>query len=293
MPFRRFQQPPRALLVALLLITGCRGMLEPGTRNETSILLAAGDIAGCSTLGDEATAALLDTLPGTIAALGDNAYESGTAEEYAQCYAPTWGRHRYRTRPTPGNHEYATPGAAPYYAYFGAAAGPVGLGWYSYELGSWHMVVLNSEVARDSSSAQLAWLRADLAASHARCTMAYWHRPRFSSSTHGPAADLAPLWQALYDGGAEVVLSGHDHTYERFAPQTALGAADTARGIRQFIAGTGGRGLYPFKTPQTNSEARFNAALGILRFELHPTGYRWKFIPVSGAVPDSGSAACH
>jgi len=282
-----------SLLASLLLCGGCQATVDPGAHVDTAVLLAAGDIAGCSTQGDEATAALLDTLPGTIAALGDNAYNAGTAEEFAQCYAPTWGRHRARTRPTPGNHEYQTSGAAPYYAYFGAAAGPAGQRWYSYELGAWHVIVLNSEVARDSSSAQVAWLRSDLAASRARCTMAYWHRPRFSSSTHGSAADLVPLWQTLYEGGADVVLSGHDHTYERFAPQTATGAADPVRGIRQFVAGTGGRGLYPFNTPQPNSEVRFNGALGILRFELEPAGYRWKFIPVSGAVPDSGSATCH
>jgi 3',5'-cyclic AMP phosphodiesterase CpdA len=258
------------------------------------VLIAAGDIAECPRQADEATAAIVDTLPGTVAVLGDNVYDNGTAEEYANCYHPSWGRHKARTRPTPGNHEYGSPGAAPYFAYFGAAAGTPGEGWYSYNLGKWHIVVLNSELPRSVDSPQMQWLRADLAANPALCTLAYWHKPRFSSGPHGNNAGMAPFWDALYAAGADVVLVGHDHTYERFAPQAPDGSADPARGIRQFVVGTGGRSAYAFQgTPVANSEVRFNASPGVLRMELDEAGYRWRFIPVTGASPDEGSGTCH
>jgi 3',5'-cyclic AMP phosphodiesterase CpdA len=278
------------LLLALAACTRDPAALAP---RPAAVLLAAGDIADCVSPGAEATAKLLDSLPGTVATLGDNAYPRGTAEEYARCYHPTWGRHRARTRPSPGNHEYLTPGAAPYFAYFGAAAGRPGEGWYSYELGSWHVVVLNSEVPHAADSPQLAWLRADLAAHPARCTLAYWHRPRFSSGPHGSNAGMAPFWDALYAAGADVVLTGHDHTYERFAPQAPDGRADAARGIRSFVVGTGGRAPYPLPSVAPNSEIRYNATNGILRMELEETGYRWHFIPTTGAWTDGGSGTCH
>lgn len=278
--------------LALAALAACSR--EPaGVAPRAAVLLAAGDIAECPRQGDEATAALLDTLPGAVAALGDNVYERGTAEEYARCYDPSWGRHKARTRPAPGNHEYATPNAAPYYAYFGAAAGNPGEGWYSYELGAWHIVVLNSEVPRTPDSPQIQWLRADLAAHPARCTLAYWHKPRFSSGPHGANATMQPFWDALYEAGADVVLTGHDHIYERFAPQTPDGRADPARGIRSFVVGTGGRSLYAIANAAPNSEFRQNTAVGIIRFELEESGYRWRFIPTRGAPMDEGSATCH
>jgi calcineurin-like phosphoesterase family protein len=257
------------------------------------VLIAAGDIADCRTLGDEATAALLDGLKGTVALLGDNAYESGTEQEYRDCYHPTWGRHKARTRPSPGNHEYRTPGAAGYFAYFGAAAGNPAEGWYSYDLGAWHVVSLNSELPVAAGSAQEQWLRADLAAHPARCTLAYWHRPRFSSARHGNNAGMQPLWQALFDAGADVVLVGHDHVYERFAPQRPDGTPDAARGLRQFTVGTGGRDLYEFNAPVVNSEVRFNQTFGVLELTLEADAYAWEFIPVSGTFRDTGRAACH
>ncbi len=262
------------------------------------VLLAAGDIADCASPGDEATAALLDTLGGTIASLGDHAYLEGSAAQFAQCYEPSWGRHKARTRPAVGNHEYRTPGAAPYYAYFGAAAGDPAKGYYAYDLGQWHVVVLNSNCAAVScaaGSAQERWLRADLAAATQACTLAYWHHPLFTSAVnHGPATETRPLYQALYDAKAEVVLTGHNHNYERFAAQNPQGQLDTARGIRQFVVGTGGASRYGFGAPRANSEVRDATAYGVLRMTLRPGGYDWLFVPEAGKTfTDAGTGVCH
>ncbi len=224
--------------------TGSDTPLPTPPDRSAPVLVAAGDIASCSSSGDEATAALLDQLPGTVATLGDNAYPDGAASDFADCYDPTWGRHKARTRPSPGNHDYHTPGASGYYAYFGESAGPSGQGYYSYDVGDWHIVSLNSNEDMTAGSAQEQWLRADLAASAKLCTLAYWHHPRFSSGTLlGGYSATEPLWQALYDHDADVVLAGHEHNYERFAPQTPAGVADPARGIRAFVVGTGGDDL--------------------------------------------------
>jgi 3',5'-cyclic AMP phosphodiesterase CpdA len=256
------------------------------------VFVGAGDIALCTADGNpEATARLLDAIGGTVFALGDNAYMSGTAEEYRDCYDRTWGRHRIRTRPVPGNHEYESPQAAPYFDYFGFNAGPHGLGYYSFNLGAWHLVALNSNVAVSAGSAQAAWLRADLAANRARCTLAYWHHPRFSSGRHGNEARMRDFWQILYEAGADIVLSAHDHTYERFAPQDPEGFPDNEHGIRQFVAGTGGARPSAFVNIGPNSEARL-ATLGVLKLTLSGSGYDWEFISVSGPG-DSGSGSCH
>jgi hypothetical protein len=275
--------------------------IEPGataSNGTAAILLAAGDIASCRLEGDSATASLLDRLPGTIAALGDTAYESGAPSEYADCYEPTWGRHRERTRPALGDHEFQTNDAAGYFAYFGSAAGTPGEGWYSYELDGWHVVALNSNCARIScaeDSPQLTWLRADLDASDARCTLAYWHHPRFSSGAHGSTRSVQPLWQALADAGAEIVMSGHDHDYERFAALDANGAPDPERGMRQFVVGTGGASLRGFGLfPTGGSEARDASTHGVLQLTLGQDRYEWRFIPVEGSTfTDSGSGSCH
>ena len=244
--------------------------------------------------GDEATAKLLDQIPGTVFTLGDNAYDLGTRSEFANCYDPTWGRHKARTHPAPGNHDYATARAAGYFGYFGASAGDPAKGYYAYNLGAWHIVVLNSEIAVGAGSAQEKWLRADLAAHTARCTLAYWHRPRFSSGPHGSDPTFQPFWQALYDAHADVVLSGHDHDYERFAPQAPDGSADPVNGLREFVVGTGGASRYPFLLPQPNSEVREAATWGVLKLILHPSSYDWEFIPVAGeSFTDAGSADCH
>jgi hypothetical protein len=287
-----FDSRERAALAPHLVITTMASPAEPDP-----VLLAAGDIADCASTGDEATAALLDTLGGTIASLGDHAYLEGTTEQFAQCYEQSWGRHRARTRPAVGNHEYRTPGAAAYYAYFGAAAGDPAKGYYSYNLGRWHVVVLNSNctiVSCAAGSAQEKWLRADLAADTHSCTLAYWHHPLFTSAAnHGPATETRPLYQALYDAGAEVLLTGHNHNYERFAPQSPLGKLDGARGIREFVVGTGGASRYTFGPVRANSEVRDASTYGILRMTLRPSGYDWLFVPEAGKVfTDSGTGTC-
>jgi len=261
--------------------------------------VGAGDIVACERgvggRGAEATAKLLDRIPGAVFTAGDNAYQSGSLAEFTRCYDPTWGRHKRRTHPVPGNHEYETPGAAGYFGYFGAAAGDSGKGYYSYTLGAWHIVALNSNIDMRPGSAQLRWLRADLTAHPTRCALAYWHHPRFSSgTTHGSAKETAPLWRALYEAGVDVVIAGHEHNYERFAPQDPLGVADSARGIREFVVGTGGDSHFPLGPRIANSEVANSATFGVLQLTLEQAGYRWEFIPVQGKTfTDSGSGSCH
>jgi hypothetical protein len=258
------------------------------------VIVAAGNIASCTRSGDEATAALLDTISGTVVALGDNVYPNGTAAEYANCYAPNWGRHRARTRPAPGNHDYDVAGAPGYYGYFGASAGDPAKGYYSYDVGDWHVVALNSNLPSSKGSAQEQWLRADLAANPDRCVMAYWHHPRFYQGTYGKRGEVKPLWDALYAHGADVVLNAHFHLYERYAPQTPDGVADPVRGLRQFIIGTGGYGKDVMHQGFPTVEVRDNTTFGVLRLSLHRDGYDWKFVPVQGGTfTDAGSAKCH
>jgi hypothetical protein len=268
--------------------------------SDDPVLVGAGDIASCSSSGDEATANLLDNITGTVFTLGDNAYSSGSATEYTNCYGPSWGRHRARTRPTPGNHEYNTLNATGYFGYFGSAAGDPAKGYYSYDLGAWHIIVLNSNsscttISCAAESAQDTWLRADLAAHSNVCTLAYWHHPRFNSGLeHGNNTAVGNFWDALYQYGADVILNGHEHVYERFAPQTPAAVAAPTTGIRQFTVGTGGASHYPFGTIQANSEVRNSTAYGVLKLTLHATSYDWQFVPVAGATfTDSGTGNCH
>ena len=255
-------------------------------------LSGAGDIAKCPGQAG-ATAHLLATIPGTIFTLGDNVYPDGNAAMYSSCYGPTWGRFRSRTRPSPGNHDYLTAAATPYFNYFGSLAGPRGRGYYSYDLGAWHIVSLNSEVAAYAGSAQERWLRQDLSTNPKRCTLAYWHKPLFSSGGMGASIGMRALWKALYDRGTDVVLNGHDHDYERFAPQTPTGSANATNGIRAFVVGTGGAPLLPFKSTVANSRFRYNKSHGVLRLTLSDGSYAWKFITVSGVVVDAGQSSCH
>ncbi|MDQ3007031.1 MAG: Ig-like domain-containing protein [Chloroflexota bacterium] len=287
-----------------VLLSGFSGSsLSPETilaQTGDPVFVGAGDITNCSSTNDEATAKLLDNISGTVFTLGDNAYPDGTLTEFNNCYGPTWGRHKSRTKPAPGNHDYHPAGASGYYTYFGSAASPLDnnctsncKGYYSYNLGAWHIIVLNSEISHSAGSAQEQWLRADLAANQNVCTLAYWHKPRFSSGMHGNIASVQTLWQALYDYGADVVLSGHDHLYERFAPQNPNGQADSSRGIREFVVGTGGSALYPFPTIQPNSQVRNNTTYGVLKLTLHSTSYDWQFVPIAGQTfTDSGSGNC-
>jgi hypothetical protein len=255
------------------------------------VLVGAGDIAGCaSAYDDEATAALVARIRGAVFTLGDNAYPNGRTQDYS-CYGASWGAFKDRTYPSPGNHDYRTADGAPYFAYFGDRAGPPGRGWYSYDLGGWHIVSLNSERDLD---AQAVWLAADLAAHPARCTLAYWHRPLFTSGRrHPPYAPMRPIFQVLYEAGADLVLSGHNHQYERFAPQDPNGRADSARGIREFVVGTGGDALYTFRAPAPNSEVRYNGGHGVLKLTLYPDRYAFQFVSVAGKeFGDSGGGEC-
>jgi len=287
--------------VALIALSSGYANSAAGTSamDDAVVLVGAGDIADCRDLsGAEATAKLLDHVSGTVMAVGDLAYPDGTKENFS-CYEKTWGRVKSRTRPAPGNHEFHSAGATPYFEYFGAAAGDPKTGYYSYELGKWHVIVLNSECQDvggcEAGSPQDKWLRADLAQHPAACTLAYWHKPLFSSGgAHGNDLEMKPLWQALYDANAEIVVNGHDHNYERFAPQAPDGSADPARGIREFVAGTGGKNLRPMGPPVLNSEVSSSEAFGVLKLTLRANGYDWQFIPQAGrSFTDSGSANCH
>ena len=290
----------RAVAVVMLCLTLVGTGVQSGAAGRrAAVLLAAGDIASCDSRGDEATARLLDRLDGRVATLGDNAYRAGSPAEFRRCYDPTWGRHKERTRPALGNHEYNTPDAAGYFDYFGARAGPAGKGYYSYDLGAWHIVVLNSNCAEvggcEAGSAQETWLRADLEANPRPCTLAYWHHPLFSSGVdHGGTTSVWPLWQALDDHGADVVLSGHEHNYERFAPQDPDGNLDLTGGIRQFVVGTGGASSYEFGAAVANSEVRQSGTFGALKLTLRPTSYDWAFVPAAGGeFSDAGHDECH
>ena len=292
----------------------------PGT---PQTFIGAGDIGECGIPWAAKTAALIDTTPGTVFTLGDNAYPYGRAVDYANCYAPTWGKYKKRTHPAPGNHDYQEnlPGTEPdstaqgYFGYFGVAAGNGPVGNYSYDVGAWHIVVLNSSFEEKQflgrvldTTAQLSWLDADLAAHPSPCTLAIWHHPRFSSGVvHGSDTRLTSFWQHLYDAGADVILSGHEHNYERFAPQTPAGVADPARGIREFVVGTGGGGYDSLDVAKVthagNSEAG-SVDHGVLKLTLMDGSYHWEFIPVGYTLPvdqtppeyshtDSGTASCH
>ncbi|MEV4701926.1 metallophosphoesterase [Actinoplanes sp. NPDC049316] len=309
----------RPILAALLTaaLAGCTGANGPVTPAPSepsaarpqaqqaspapAVLIGAGDIAACDATGDSRTLAVLQRFSGTVFTLGDNAYPDGSRSDFAKCYGPTWGKVKARTRPVVGNHEYhSSRSAAPYFDYFGAAAGPRGKGYYSYEAGAWHVVVLNTNCSSvpggcARGSTQERWLRTDLAAHRTACTVAMVHHPLFTSAaTHPPATGTRPLVQALYDAGVELLLAGHNHVYERFAPQTPAGRRDTARGIREFVAGTGGAALYPFGRTAANSERRNDDTFGVLRLTLRPGSYRWDFLHVSGgSFTDSGTGTCH
>ena len=232
-----------------------------------------------------------------VLALGDIQYGLGARGAFEASYDASWGRVKSSTRPVPGNHEYGTAGAASYFEYFGAAAGDPTEGYYSFEVGDWHVVALNSNCVAvggcDTGSAQERWLRSDLAAHPARCTLAYWHHPRYSSGWHGSDVTYAAFWEALVDANADLVLVGHDHGYERFAPQNARGGRDLARGIREFVVGTGGRSLRRFTRVSPNSEARDATSFGVLELTLGADAYGWRYRPAVGWFADAGSARCH
>lgn len=271
-------------------------VVEPVGAN---VLVGAGDIADCAVTEDSATAALVAETPGTVFTLGDDAYPDGSTSNFATCFDPTWGVVKGRTRPVVGNHEYNSTGAAPYYAYFGAAAGDPAQGWYGYDIGTqWHVVVLNSNCATvggcGPDAPQHQWLVADLAASTRPCTVAMWHHPRYSSGIYGQDESTAAFWQALYDDGAELVLNGHEHDYERFALLDAQGSPDPTYGIRQIIVGTGGSALRDFKEVAPHSEVRSATSHGVLKLTLGDGSYDWRFLPIPGStLDDAGVGSCH
>ncbi|MFL5778912.1 MAG: metallophosphoesterase family protein [Chloroflexota bacterium] len=318
---RRIRRPILGIVLAILalialggLALGVRGLpaslatprptasfasLAPvGSLGETVTLAGAGDIATCQSDADEATAKLLDGIEGTVFAAGDNAYENGSISDYERCYAPTWGRFKDRTLPAIGNHERQTAGAAGYFAYFGPRAGGNN-GWYAVDVGSWRVIVLESDCRDvggcDRLSRQGRWLADELGGHPARCTLAIWHHPRFSSGEHGDDPQVGGFWSILEDAGAELVINGHDHDYERFAPQDSSGHADADHGIREFVVGTGGKELRGFQRRiDANSEVHDSRSHGVLRLTLRPDGYDWRFVPITTETfTDSGSGVCH
>ena len=267
-------------------------MVVPPRPVTDAVFVGAGDVDGCGRAEPEYTARLLDRIPGTVFVAGDATYPSGTMASYTSCYGPTWGRHLWRTLAVPGNHDYQSDGGAAFYQYFGAAAGPPGLGYHSHTLGAWHVVMLNSMIPVKAGSPQYEWLRQDLGASTAACTVAVWHHPLFSSGKNGNNPYMRDVWNLLFQYGVDVVVNGDDHLYERFAPQDANGRAST-RGIREFIVGTGGYPLYNRGQTQANSEVFENKTYGVLKLTLKSGRYDWEFVPIDGQTfRDSGSGTC-
>jgi hypothetical protein len=267
-------------LLAILLAFGCAPE-RPPRPSSANVIVAAGDIADCTREGDEATARLVGGIDrATVLTLGDNAYPDGSAQDFEECYEPTWGQFKARTMPSPGNHEYETPGASGYFDYFGTAAGDPDEGYYFYDLGSWHIVALNSncgegEIRCGPGSPQGLWLKEDLAANDEEaCTLAYFHHPLFTSGSYRPGIErVERLWEILYAAGVDVVLNAHDHNYQRFAPQDPEGRADPEEGIMQFVVGTGGRSHYEISHPIANTEVYNDDTFGVLELTLRPKSY--------------------
>jgi hypothetical protein len=295
--------------------TGADGPASPSTRSGSALLhqpppglpdgrparvgaptvVAAGDISAARLAHQRATSALVTWInPTRVLALGDEQYNSGAYRDFVRYYGPTWGRFRSKTMPAPGNHEYRTPHARGYFRYFGTASHPNGVSYFSANLGGWHLISLDSNIARASGSAQLRWLRSDLAATTQRCILAFWHHPRFSSGTrHGDDRSVSAFWDALYAQHADLILNGHEHNYERFARQDPSARA-TSAGIREFVVGTGGIGHYPFGAARATSEVRIPDAFGVLKLRLRPGSYTWQFVDARHAIRDSGGPVpCH
>ena len=313
----------RALLLAAISVAACTRTRElppcddspalpsPPKDPAAAVVVAAGDIAECPGGRQAETAALVERIaPDAVLALGDIAYPNGSLDDLLDCYDPAWGKFRSITRAAVGNHEYHAPHAAPFFSYFCGGAGEPFEGRASFDIGTWHVVVLNSNCGRDpdvpapvadefggcgADSPQARWLKDDLAAHPSRCTLAMWHHPRYTSGPHGNADYMSDLWKILEDAGADLVLTGHAHLYERFAPMDEAGHLDAERGMRQFVVGTGGKGaLHTITVVQRGSEARNDHTHGVMRLELRPSGYSWKFVPVDGdSFSDGGEAECH
>ncbi len=267
-----------ALALSLVLVLPAR------VAGATVTFVGAGDIAECGGTTDTATGNLVRSIPGEVFTLGDNVYPDGTAAQFSQCYDPAWGSFKARTHPSPGNHDYHTAGASGYFGYFGVQP------YYAFTLGDWRAYSLNAEI---SLTNEVTWLKNDLAANPTACIVAYWHEPLFSSGQHGGDSSVKPLWDALYAAGAELILNGHDHDYERFAPQSPAGALDNTTGIREIVAGIGGAGERAFGGAKANSQVRITNVFGVLALTLTATGYSGEFLGTDGNVHDSFSGNCH
>jgi hypothetical protein len=273
--------------------------VEGASQRRTVTLVGAGDIGRCDDRSDTKTARLVGKIGGTVFTLGDHAYPDGTRSQFRNCYAPTWGKYKKRTRPAVGNHDYHTAGAKPYFNYFRWRAGRPSRGYYSYDRGSWHIVALNSNCKEfggcDWKSVQGRWLRRDLAKNRAKCTLAYFHHPLYASGRGEESLKVKPFWHILYNHHADAILNGHAHRYERFARITPSGERSSARGIRQFIVGTGGARGEPQQGPdEPRVQAKKVGAPGVLKLHLGSGFYHWRFVPVEGRnYTDSGKARCH
>jgi hypothetical protein len=300
-----------AIIAFVGILTGCQAdkASQAPTEHIPTIpgkgvtVFAAGDIADCrkhppEQSGAAKTAALIanglsDDEDGAVLMLGDSTYPVGLPSEYTNCYEHTWGKFKARTYPSPGNHEYYSPKAFGYYTYFGEAAGPAQRGYYSFRLGKWHIISLNSYLNPPEHQAQIQWLKAELAQNKARCTLAFWHHPMYSSGDHGNNAKMDEAWKLLNAAGAELVLASHDHHYERFAPQNANHELDHQRGIRQFVVGTGGAERSSIAFIKPNSEIADNSTYGVLKLVLKDTGYEWEFLPTENqGFTDRGAGLC-
>jgi 3',5'-cyclic AMP phosphodiesterase CpdA len=285
-----------ALALCVIALVACAAPTPTATPTPIRefVVIAGGDTQnGCNAAAKQ-TASLLDTFPSdTLILHSGDMTDKGTPNEFNDCYGLTWGRHKSQHRPVPGNHDYDTPGASGYWEYFGALAGTRDQGYYSFNLGAWHIVALNSEIDHSASSAQVQWLKTDLAANPSQCILAYWHNPRFSSGAHGSDPSVAPFWDALNAARADVVFHGHEHNYERFAKQNPSGEPD-ANGIREFVIGTGGGRLFGLRTALPTSEVRDGITYGIGKFTLRAGSYDWQFVPVAGGTfTDSGTTQCN
>jgi hypothetical protein len=269
--------------------------VTPAPRDGDPVVVAAGDIVPAESGGahQRTSDQVLKINPAAVLVLGDLQYPHGALKDFRRYYDTTWGRFKAITKPAPGNHEYDTDSASGYFEYFGAAARPRGASYYSYDLGGWHLISLDSNIDHDPGSAQEQWLRGDLVATTKKCVLAYWHHPRFSSGEeHGNDKSVDPFWDALYQAKADLVLSGHEHNYERFGLQNPDAQADP-QGLREFVVGSGGKDLYGFNSPQPNSEVR-TRGYGVLKLTLHRSSYDWEFVTDTGIVTDSGGpVACH
>jgi len=305
-------------MLALVAVAACRpaearvSVQGNQAGSDSVVIAAAGDLvcgsqtpAGIPCLHDQTALLVMQLKPAALLLLGDLQYETASSKDFGAYFDPSFGELKPITYPVPGNHEYFTPGASAYFDYFNGAgndsgrAGSRRRGYYSFDLGAWHIVALNSNCPEiggcSANSPQAKWLRADLAANPKQCTLAFAHSARFSSGEHGSDAMLRDLWQVLYDAGVDVVLAGHDHHYERFTPQDATGRADPERGIRSFVVGTGGKGTGRFlRRAIQNSELRDNSSIGVLTLTLRSGNYSWRFVPVPGLpLDDSGSDSCN